>query len=134
MTAKHADGAVPVGAELVRDDAGSRRHERPAAESLECAQDDELVDVRRQAAAQGGDGEQDHRAEEQALATVDIAERARYRHGHDLAEGVDRDRPGRPVDGGVQVVLEGTQRGGHDRRWRSRLVRLGRGGRRGRRR
>jgi hypothetical protein len=109
---EHADGLVPVRAELVGDDPGGGRHERAAADGLDDPQHDEQVDVVGEPAAQRGRGEQHHRGQEDLLAAELVADLPGQRHGQHLAEGVDGNGPAGQVDPGVQVVLERGQRGG----------------------
>ena len=75
------------------------------------AQRDQQVDVAGQAAAQRGGGEQDHRAQEDPLPAVLLADLPGQRHDQDLAQRVDGDRPAAPVDLGMQIALERGQRG-----------------------
>ena len=112
---EQADGAITVRPELVGDDAGRRRHDRATADRLDRTKRDEHVDVVRQPARQRGDGEQDDCADEDTAAAELVADPSGQRHHHDLAERVDRDRPAAPVDLGVQIVLQGAQRGRDDR-------------------
>jgi hypothetical protein len=107
---EQAERTVPAGPEPVGDDPGRRRHECAAADRLDRPEHDEQVDVVGQTAAHGRGREQDDCAEEDLLAAVLVAELPGQRHHEYLAERVDRDGPGAPVDLGVQVALDGRQR------------------------
>jgi hypothetical protein len=111
---EHADGAVAFGSEVVRHDSGRGRHERAAAECLDETRQEQEDHAVGEPAAERGQSEDSRRDTEDGLAPVHVADLACHRHGDDLAERVDRDRPAAPVDPGPQVVLDGRQGGRHD--------------------
>ncbi len=113
--AEQPHGLVAAATEVVGHDAGRRGGEAGATRRLYGAQHDQQVDVVGQATAEGGPREDRYRSEEEAPASVATAQLAGHREHQDHAERVAGDRPARPVDRGVEPVLDRVQRGRDDR-------------------
>jgi hypothetical protein len=112
---EHAQRPVAVLAEVVGDDPGGRGHERTAADRLDRPQYHQGLDVGREPAGQRRGGEQDRGDQEDLLAAELVTDLPGQRHGQDLPEGVDGDRPAAPVDVRAEIVFYRRQSGGDDR-------------------
>src|ERR1041385_1018868 len=88
------------------DEGETSRHEQCAADSLHCASDDQLLDVRSKAAERGGNRE-DHDADvEDATASIAIAERTADEQQRGEKERVSLDDPLYTDRGGVEIGLQ----------------------------
>ena len=117
-TENRADRALVLAPVTQRDDVGDHRGrgdgQTAAADALQCARPDQPGHRLRQPRQRGGDGEHDDAADEDRLASEQVAELAAQNRGDRLSEQVGRHHPTHVLRA-AEIPDDGRERSGDDR-------------------